>query len=181
MPYCNIALHINKHLLLLLLLLTTSIALKAQNSLPTASALPEDVGDIVFDPKTDKANFYLCHQNFIIQYYNVATSYKGGGGAIKKSILNRYRYKQAYMLATGFVTIRFVINCKGQTDRFRISQLNNNYQQTVFNKDLIAQLLELCKSLDQWVPGKDDKGNIYDSYYYLNFKLVKGHIKAITP
>lgn len=181
MLFCNRILHIKKHLLLLLLLLSIGTSLKAQNNLPSASSLPEDVGDIAFDPKTDKADFYLCHQNFIIQYYNVATSYKGGGGTIKKLILNNYQYKPVYVATTGFVTIRFVINCKGQTDRFRVVQMNNNYEQTIFNKDLIAQLLGICKSLDPWLPGKDGKGNIYDSYYYLNFKLVKGRITAITP
>jgi hypothetical protein len=154
---------------------------KAQGNLPKADQLPEDVGDIAFNPKIDKANFYLCHKDFIIQYYNFSTSYQGGGKAIKEFILNHYVYKPAYKMISGFITIRFVINCKGETDRFRASHLDSDYKKVLINKDLVAQMLRLCKSLNHWIPGKDQKGNVYDSYYYLNFQFVKGRIKAITP
>ncbi|MET3981021.1 hypothetical protein ABIB62_003540 [Mucilaginibacter sp. UYP25] len=155
--------------------------LLAQNKIPKAEKLQEDVGDIKFDPKIDKADFYLCHKDFIIQYYNFGTSYNGGGRGIKDFIYKRYHYDSAYKLATGFITIRFVINCKGQTDRFRLSEIDNHYHPTTFDNGLKRQLLKICKALNQWIPGKDSKGNIYDSYYYINFKLVKGQILNITP
>ncbi|GAA4324925.1 hypothetical protein GCM10023149_26880 [Mucilaginibacter gynuensis] len=168
-----------KIFVLILMLLVAGFGLKAQ--IPKASELPEDVGDIVFDPKTDKADFFFCHKDYIIQYYNYGTKYKGGGKAIRDFINSKFQYKPAYAPATGFITVRFVINCKGETDRFRVLQLNKDYQKTLFDTGLTNQMLKLCKALNQWLPGKDDKGNFYDSYYYLNFKLVNGRIKAITP
>lgn len=168
-------------LVMLLFMITVSFPIKAQQSLPNANELMEDVGDIPFNPKTDKVNFYLCHKNFIIQYYNFETSYLGGTKAIKNFILTNYIFKPSYKLTTGFLTVRFIINCKGETDRFRLSQLNNDYKNAIFNADLTEQILGLCKKLNLWIPGKDKKGNIYDSYYYLNFRFVKGRIITITP
>ncbi len=173
--------YLKKYALILLLLTAIRLPIKAQSNLPKADELPEDVGDIAFDPKTDRANFYLCHKGYIIQYYNFTTSYQGGGKAIKEFILSHYLYKPAYKLTTGFITIRFVINCKGETDRFRVSQLDSDYKKVLLNKELTGQMLRLCKNLNHWIPGKDQKGNVYDSYYYLNFQFVKGRIKAITP
>lgn len=148
---------LKKYLPFLLLLTAIRLPTKAQGNLPKADQLPEDVGDIAFNPKIDKANFYLCHKDFIIQYYNFSTSYKGGGKAIKEFILNHYVYKPAYKLISGFITIRFVINCKGETGRFRVSHLDSDYKNVLINKDLVAQMLRLCKSLNHWIRGRTKK------------------------
>jgi hypothetical protein len=167
--------------LFLLVLIAVKLPLRAQTKLLDSNQLLEDVGDIKFNPKTDKANFCLCHKDFIIQYYNFGTTYKGGSKAIKSFIYKQYQYWSAYNLITGIITIRFVVNCKGETDRFRVLQMDSNYQKVTFDKGLTKHLLKLCAKLNHWIPGKDNKGNIYDSYYYLNFQIVKGHILNITP
>ena len=67
-----------------------------------------------------------------------------------------------------------------QTDRFRILQIDHNYQEKEFPKALTEQLLTLTKALDRWVPGEKN-GKKYDTYYYLNFKIVNGKIAEILP
>jgi hypothetical protein len=171
--------HLKKAGSLILFLLIVSISIKAQDITKTTK-FPQQVGDITFDPKTDKASFELCDNGFINQYYGLKTTYQGGTKAIKKYLTGNYEYKTAYKNITGYITIRFVVNCKGQTDRFRVFQLDENYQRANYNISFISHLTALCKSLNGWIPGKYNN-QVYDTYYYLNFKMIKGQIKDITP
>ncbi|MCQ6960078.1 hypothetical protein [Mucilaginibacter aquariorum] len=179
MKLAGIKHHFKKTGNLILFLLVVSISIKAQDVTKTTK-FPQQVGDITFDPKTDRANFELCGNGFINQYYGLKTTYQGGTKAIKKHLTSNYKYKTAYKNITGYVTIRFVVNCKGQTDRFRVFQLDENYQKVKYDISFISHLTALCKSLNKWIPGKYNN-QVYDTYYYLNLKMVKGQIKEITP
>ncbi|RFZ91723.1 hypothetical protein D0C36_09690 [Mucilaginibacter conchicola] len=144
-----------------------------------AKSYPEQVGDITFDPKTDRADFKLCDGD-IYQYYGTGTTYKGGTKALKQYLLKHYQYKPAYKNITGYVTVRFVVNCRAQTDRFRVLQIDEHYQKTTFNAGFISHLTKLCQSLNNWVAGGTDQRKA-NTYYYLNFKMLRGRIKEITP
>jgi hypothetical protein len=39
---------------------------------------------------------------------------------------------------------------------------------------------EAVKSLKGWIPGKLPNGTVCDTYYYLHFKIVNGHVKDIA-
>jgi hypothetical protein len=167
-------------LLLIVLITTYASVLLAQTKLPIPGKLPENVGDITFDPKTDDPHFKVCYPDNIFQYYAVNTTYKGGTQVIRNFYFSNYKYEMGYASITGYITIRFVVNCKGQTGWFRIKQLDSNYQHISFNKKAVSELLILTKKLNSWIPGKFNGVN-YDSYYYLNFKRTGGHLKDITP
>ena len=152
----------------------------AQFSLPLPGKLSENVGDIKFDPKTDDPHFQVCYPAYIYQYYGPNTTYVGGTKAIKDFFFSNFKYEPAFSTATGYITIRFVVNCKGQTGWFRIKQIDKHYEHIQFNKKVTDQLLSLTKKLSHWIPGKVNGVN-YDTYYYLNFKLIDGHLKDITP
>jgi hypothetical protein len=179
MKLTGIQIHLKKAGGLLLFLLFVSITINAQDITKTTK-FPGQVGDISFDPKTDKANFELCDNGWVNQYYGLKTTYKGGAKAIKEYLTGNYKYKTSYKNITGYITIRFVVNCKGQTDRFRVFQLDEKYQKAEYNSSFISHLTALCKSLNNWIPGKYNN-QVYDTYYYLNFKMVNGQIKEITP
>lgn len=138
------------------------------------------VGDLPFDPATDNPAFDLCGQSFIYQYYGMNTGYKGGKKALRDEILSRFVYNPAAAGANGYITIRFVMNCKGETDRFRVMQINNNYQPASFEPQLVQQLLVLVRSLRGWIPSTREQKN-YNTYCYLNFKFVNGHLTDILP
>ena len=166
--------------LVLLFLLLTGLT-SAQNSIPKEDQLTANVGDIAYNPQTDRLDFKLCDKGNIYWYYQLGTKYTGGKPAIVKSIFKYYRYVPAFKNISGSITISFVVNCEGQTDRFRISQLGTNYQKITFQQGLVKQLLQGVKSLDAWIPGKYHDGSAANSYYYLNFKIEDGKIKEITP
>ena len=169
-----------KRIVLLLLITVCAFKLYGQDKLPAANKLQDNVGDISFDPKIDDPAFHPCDPNGIHQYYGPDTHYKGGAQVLKNYLKGKFKYEAGYAGATGYVTIRFVVNCKGQTGWFRIMQIDNNYQQVQFNKKLVNSLLALTRSLNDWIPGKWG-GADSDTYYYLNYKLVNGHLKDITP
>lgn len=169
-----------KLLLAALFIIAYASVSMAQTKLPVPDKLPENVGDITFDKKTDDPQFKICNPGNVYQYYAVNTTYKGGTKAIKKFLLSNYKFEPDFAGITGYITIRFIVNCKGQTGWFRIQQLNSSYQITQFNKKAVGELLNLTKKLNAWIPGKFN-GVTRDSYYYLNFKLTGGHLKDITP
>ena len=138
------------------------------------------VGEIVFDPNIDNPDFYLCRPHRIVPYYQVRTTYQGGSKAIRDFIQDNYQYKDSFAEENGFITIKFVVNCQGETDRFRVLQIDRNYKEKEFPNDMKEQLLALTQKLDDWIPGeRNDKK--YDAYYYLNFKIVNGRITEILP
>jgi len=158
----------------------TGTHLLAQSKLPLPDPLPANVGDLKFDPKTDDPHFQICYPDYINQYYGMGTGYKGGKKEIRNYFREHFKYEPSFSTISGYVTIRFIINCKGQTGWFRIKQVDQHYQKANFNKKMVNQLLDLTKKLNGWIPGKIDEKN-YDTYYYLNFKLLNGHLKDITP
>ncbi|TDN36793.1 hypothetical protein A8B98_07320 [Hymenobacter sp. UV11] len=87
---------------------------------------------------------------------------------------------------SGYLTIRFLVNCHGQTDRFRVFQVNSTYQPTQFSAVLVAELLRRTRALAGWQPGYYSgqgalHGQVLDSYYHLVFKISHGRIVDILP
>lgn len=140
---------------------------------------PEHVGDIAYNPSLDRAGFKLCNENFVPQAYQVGTGYKGECRALIDYFKNRYSFQNSFRGKSGYITIRFVINCKGETDRFRIFQIDENFKKMEFHPSLTGQFLELLKELKEWIPGKY-QGAACDSYDQLIFKIEDGRLKEVT-
>lgn len=105
-----------------------------------------NVGDTVFDSELDDPSFVVCDPDNIFQYYNFGKGlqYKGEKSAIiehfKRASTMKYLEGE-----TGFVTIRFVVNCNGKTGWFRVQQMNYGYQERKFKKKIIDNLLAETK------------------------------------
>ncbi|MCB0546926.1 MAG: hypothetical protein KDD19_05010 [Phaeodactylibacter sp.] len=145
----------------------------------------QDVGDIPFDQAMDGPEFKLCgHESSTKQYYVRGSSllpagYKGEKRALEKAVLEQYAFPVSAS-ENGYVTIRFVVNCRGESGRFRVEQMDFNYQPVRFDPGLVQQLLEITRKLDGWIPvGRD--GRTYDFYQYLTFKVRNGQIEKILP
>ena len=138
---------------------------------------PDHVGDIAFDPQLDNEDFQWCDENFVPQHYQAGTQYKGEEKVMHDDLKTQYKHAKIYH-GNGYITIRFGVNCQGETGLFRVYQVNENYQKTSFHQQQIDQLLALTKSLDGWIPGKY-KGKACDSYYFINYKIEDGYLTAI--
>ena len=146
----------------------------------TETEYPLQVGDIYSDAEVDDPTFKLCDETRVLQYYNLnGMQYRG-----EKPALNEPFFKRGSTLGkpsdTGYVTIRFIINCEGKTGRFRLTGMDQNYQEKEFSNSLTTQLLNLTKHLDGWEPAVYN-GKKYDYYQYLTFKVEGGNLLEILP
>ena len=92
---------------------------------------------------------------------------------------------KAHTNTNGFVTIRFVVNCKGEKGNFEVLQMDDKYQTTNFDKALTDHLLDYIKPLTVWQLGyfqeDKEKKKPYDYYGFITFKFNDGKIVEITP
>ena len=147
-------------------------------------SLYKNVGDIPFDRKIDSSDFELCNERRIKQYYvrgsdDTPSGYKGEKKALVKEFFENYNYPITEQ-EDGYITIRFMVNCQGQSGRFRVQEMDNAYQSKSFKPEIREQLLTITKSLDGWIPVHKDSV-YFDFYQYLTFKLEDGQIQQIMP
>jgi len=168
---------------LLFLMIVSRGAVFAQNSGLTytgVDSFPLNTGDIAFNAAIDDPSFTICNPKEVFQYYNTTAYYKQHKREIEHYFKSRYQPSAQTAGETGYLTIRFIINCSGQTGRFRVYELDANYQPAKFDTGITSQLLKLTKELRGWQPAVY-KNTIYDSYQYITFKLKKGAIACVLP
>jgi hypothetical protein len=142
------------------------------------------VGDIEFDAESDNSDFQLCYSDKDIrQYFNFSkgVQYKGEKPAIIQYFMENYQAVSSKK--SGLLRIRFIVNCKGETGRFRIMSMNADYQPMDFEPQISNQILKLTKQMEGWLPIEmDQMDNMkLDYYQYLIFKIHNGKIIEIMP
>lgn len=135
-----------------------------------------NIGDIAFDASIDNAEFVVCDEEYIVQYYSAGTYYEGGEKAIKTEL--RELITQLNFEKSGIITFRFVVNCNNQIGRFRVLMVNTDLKETSFNSNNIKQIQEAIENLKNWHAGKWDNQPL-DTYYNLSFKILNGKITDI--
>ena len=140
----------------------------------------DQVGDIIFDPSRDDPDFQPCDPDQVIHWYTYEITYQGDTKAIEKECVARFSDKEAYAGFSGYIIVRFIVNCENQTGRFRIQSLTPEFEPCTAPAGLEEEVLALVRSLNGWnhavYEGKD-----YDSYMYLNFKFTNGKIEKVLP
>ncbi len=138
-----------------------------------------DVGYIDSASALGDKNFKVCYDR-IFQYYNSNpnAAYKQGKKEMQKKLLANFptgKYNDS-----GYLTFRFVINCKGEAGRFEINETNLQYEVIEFNQELKELLLREIMHLKEWTPLQFE-GKAYDAYRYITFKMINGEITEILP
>jgi len=176
-----------QYFFLLLLLLMNSCNL---NSTSNKEQLKENKGfseikfeqtldEIKFNPKTDNLKIENCHK-YVTQYFQLESfEYIGGKPKLIEEILGNYN-SAIVPQESGLLRIRFIVNCEGKANRFRLLGMDTNYQEKTFDTSITNQLLETVKRLDGWVI-QQYKGVPIDYYQYLLFKIKSGKIIKILP
>lgn len=162
------------------IILSCILLLPVMESFAQKQPFPENVGDIPFDSLQDDPAFIVCNPKQVLQYYNTNAYYKDHKKEITKYLLDNFSTQDSFQDQNGFLTIRFIINCNGNTGRFRIFEIDNNYQPIHFKEALCRQLLRLVKQLSGWQPAVY-KEKVYDSYQYITFRIRNGKIISISP
>lgn len=157
------------------------LLISCKNTSDKQSTHLANVGIIPKDESVDDSNFQPCHEDYSLFYYQVDNSdhlYKGEKPAIVKTFDDIKL--PAIDQNDGYVTIRFLVNCKGETGRFRVEQVDFEYKDKEFEGELVTQLLEKTKQLDGWWPATRE-GYKCDYYKYLTFKIINNQTVDILP
>ncbi len=72
------------------------------------------------------------------------------------------------------------MNCKGETGRFEMVEMDNNFAVKPMDPKISTQILEICRELDEWIAGTESNQNV-DSYKFLTFKIKNSEIVEIFP
>lgn len=141
------------------------------------------VGDIKSDSLLDNPQFETCNgDEYAFQYFNTGEGlrYKGEKASLVSAIQNSYREVKNAKGQSGYIRLRFIVNCQGEAGRFRVLSSDLDYQDKEFDKAIVKQLLDIVKGLDGWeIMTKNEKS--LDYYLYLIFKLEEGQIIEILP
>lgn len=132
------------------------------------------VGDLTVDKQQD-GNFQVCNEDKIFQYYNLDTDYKGGKKAIKQEILSRL--ESLDFNNPGLITARFIVNCNGDTGRFRYKSTDLDLKEIKVNSENIKKIKSAVLLLQHW--NSPEENRVFDSYYVLNFKIRNNKILDI--
>jgi hypothetical protein len=170
-----------KNLVIIIVALVVGCTPEKQRDREIMPIYQNTIGDIAFDKSKDDPQFIICHPYWTSpQYYQDKFQYEGELSAIKEEFAKMYDLT-SLRGQDGFITIRFVVNCKGQTGRFRIYEVNKELKEFSFDVRISESLLNIAKHLSKWKIQKAQDGTPMDYYQYLTFKIENGQIKEITP
>ncbi len=141
--------------------------------------LKVQVGDIDANPELD-GDFQNCNIGRLPQYY----AYKEKPFAKGKLHFERY-IRASYEVPksseeSGLLRIRFTVNCHGESGRFRLLSMNENYEEMSFSDDIVDQLLTSTKDYKEWRV-LSYNGMESDYYFYVTFKIKNGQILEVLP
>jgi hypothetical protein len=165
-------------LLNLILMLFVHISLVSQLDMHD---YPYNVGDIAFDSTTDNPAFEVIDETKILPYNTqCGMMIEGERYGVIEYFAQNFK-PEPIEGETGYIIIRFLVNHKGETDRFRMYEMNDDFQLTTFDKSLSGTIFDLTKKLSGWKPVTDRNGNRRDYYQYLLFKMKNGQLEYILP
>lgn len=152
---------------------------KEETFRPTKNAFTSDAHYINPETALLSDGFEVCDENFILQYYNPErATYSKGKNGLRNFILSNY--KNNNYTDSGYLNIRFVINCKGEAGRYVIHENNLDLEPNAFTEGLKDQLFELTTQLTEWNPNFV-RGAYRDTYMYISYRIEHGNITEILP
>jgi hypothetical protein len=134
----------------------------------------EQIGDTPFETNQDNAEFHFCDSTNVL-HKRALISYVGGFKAMEAEIINNYSNKPDYITFSGYFFIRFAVNCKGESDRFRWEIVGEDFKKTVCPYILEKEIIKIVKNLKKWNPANYE-GKIYDGYTFIIIKMINGKI-----
>ncbi len=138
------------------------------------------VGNIPFNKETDNPDFKPGF-HYITTYpaFHRGHMHKKGKAEVASYFIKNY-ISPTESDDSGYITVRFMINTEGNSGRFRMDQMDNNYKEYTFDASISNQIFELAKELKDWRKGKGYKYT-FPYYQYLLFKIENGNITEIMP
>ena len=128
------------------------------------------------------SSFYKCKKTYIRTYFQNNLGYEGDKPTIEDHFTEIFQ-KQYLETDDGYVTVLFIVNCEGKMGDFELQLCDKNFEKTDFSLNLIKDILQKTRTLNEWKIGVDpkDKSKKLDSRNHLLFKFNKGKLTALLP
>lgn len=133
-----------------------------------------DIGNTKFNFELDDVNFIFCDSTDVLHQIT-RISYYGGAPAMEKELIDNYKKQPEYESFTGYFFIRFAVNCKNESGRFRWEIVNEDFKETTCPKSLEDEIITKVKSLKYW-NHPIYEGESHDGYTYMIVKIENGNI-----
>ncbi len=140
-----------------------------------------NVGHINSINADKSGDFHICYEEKIFTPYwrRSPARFSQGKKALKSFVLDHYDHN-GYTHQSGYITIRFIVNCKGEPGMYIVQETGTDYRKKKFDGELGKTLLNITMGLKEWAP-LTIFGDAYDSYVYLTYKIENGKIVEILP
>jgi len=127
------------------------------------------------------SKFSTCHHfDKICDYYNDERAvFKGKKGAIR-ALLEEKLDKSKINGESGYLTYRFVVNCKNEAGWFTTEEADLEYNKKQFSEAARSHLFEIFNEANSWISLKI-RGEERDAYVYITLKIKDGEIIEILP
>lgn len=137
------------------------------------------IGYLEPDNRDFTEDFKKCSDTLPIGFYHSAAPhvYKGSKRTFVKYI--QENYKNQGFSDSGFLNLRFLINCRGDIGDMEVNELDNDFLPSDLNDAMVEQLINLSVNEQNWRLPNIDKP--YDVYMYLIYKIENGDITEILP
>lgn len=136
-----------------------------------------NVGDIKFDVNKDDPHFDICNSDEIFQYYSLSFS---STDDVKKQVRAKALSKSVTGVPSGYFTIRFVVNCKGEADRFRFYAVDLQYRERSIDGNIAKLLGSIIEAIEAWPIGTFEQAPV-DYYRFVTFKIQDSKVMEILP
>lgn len=136
-----------------------------------------NVGDIHFNADTDNSHFKLCDSTGIRSGRN-SIRYENGQKGIEEACAKNFEFRDEFTSFTGYITVRFLVNCQLEMDRFRAQSMALDFSRKECPKELKEHIISMAKKLDNWALTSDDSEQT-DFSKFINFKITNGKIENI--
>ncbi len=160
-----------------LVLLLVTIGCCTSSDLYAQVEPSDNIEDLEFDPKVDDPGFLLCDESNIRLEYGMGTDVRRERIALKEFFLDFYTSGHLYRHVSGYVRIRYIVNCKGLTGRFRVNHFDKDYRPADFGKLISMQFVNQLYQFDGWSAARTQSVDAYD---HLTFQFEQGRLINIS-
>jgi hypothetical protein len=133
-----------------------------------------DIGDTEFNEELDDPNFTFCDATNVL-HKRAKITYIGGTPAMEKELISNYKKQPEFESFTGYFFIRFAVNCKNESGRFRWEIVDEDFKEMKCPDALEKEIITKVKNLKKW-NHPIYKGESHDGYTFLIVKIENGNI-----
>ena len=134
-----------------------------------------------FETFKQRRFFQRCSNYPTQTHRGIINVHDKGGNYVRHYFQERYRVPADMESQNGYIALRFVINCFGETGEFQLSGMDENYQTYTFSSAITDQLLSIARKLGGWQPYQLSNGEYIDTFKTIVFKIQQGKLADISP